>query len=73
LLIIQNRDDKVTPVADGKALLDSAGFNAQMWTVPSGGHGDAIYEDPNGYAARVIRFLDATFDIERPAARPQSR
>ncbi len=70
LLIIQNRDDKVTPVADGKALLDAAGFNAQMWTVPSGGHGDAIYEDPDGYAARVIKFLDASFDIERPAAKP---
>ncbi len=72
LLIIQNRDDQVTPVADGKALLDSAGFNAQIWTVPSGGHGDAIYEDPNGYAARVIRFLDASFDIERPAAKPRA-
>ncbi len=70
LLVIQNRDDKVTPVADGKALLDSAGFNAQMWTVPSGGHGDAIYEDPDGYAARVIKFLDASFGIERPAASP---
>ena len=74
LLIIQNRDDKVTPVADGKAMLASAGFNSQMWTVPSAGHGDAIYEDPNGYAARVIRFLDASFDIERPAAaKPQGR
>lgn len=72
LLIIQNRDDKITPVADGKAILDSAGFNAQMWAVPSGGHGDAIYEDPNGYAARVIRFLDASFDIERPAAKPHA-
>jgi pimeloyl-ACP methyl ester carboxylesterase len=72
LLIIQNRDDKVTPVADGKALLDSAGFNAQIWTVPSGGHGDAIYEDPKGYATRVIRFLDASFDIERPAAKPRA-
>lgn len=70
LLIIQNRDDKVTPVADGKALLDSAGVNAKMWTVPSGGHGDAIYEDPGGYAARVLKFLDASFDIVRPAAKP---
>jgi pimeloyl-ACP methyl ester carboxylesterase len=72
LLIIQNRDDKITPVADGKAILDSAGLDAQMWTVPSGGHGDAIYEDPKSYAARVIRFLDASFDIERPAAKPHA-
>jgi pimeloyl-ACP methyl ester carboxylesterase len=71
LLIIQNRDDQVTPLADGQALLLAAGFNAQMWTVPSGGHGDAIYEDPKGYAARVIKFLDASFDILPPAARPR--
>jgi pimeloyl-ACP methyl ester carboxylesterase len=70
LLIIQNRDDQVTPVADGKALLDAAGFNAQMWTVPSGGHGDAIFEEPKEYAARVIKFLDASFEIEQPAAKP---
>jgi len=71
LLIIQNRDDQVTPVADGQAILAAAGFNAQMWTVPSGGHGDAIYEDPKGYAARVIKFLDASFEIEAPAAKPK--
>ena len=66
LLIIQNRDDQMTPLADGKALFDAARYNAQMWTVPSGGHGDAIYEDPKGYAAQVVNFLDANFAIERP-------
>ncbi len=71
LLIIQNRDDKITPLADGQALLAAAGYNARMWTVPSGGHGDAIYEDPKGYASRVIKFLDASFEIEPPAAKPQ--
>jgi pimeloyl-ACP methyl ester carboxylesterase len=73
LLIIQNRGDQVTPLADGQALLASAGdFNAQMWTTASGGHGDAIYEDPKGYAARVIKFLDASFASEEtPAAKPQ--
>jgi hypothetical protein len=60
----------MTPLADGQAILAAAGFNAQMWTVPSGGHGDAIFEDPNGYAARLIKFLDASFDIEPPAANP---
>jgi fermentation-respiration switch protein FrsA (DUF1100 family) len=68
LLIIQNRDDQVTPVADGKALFDAARYNAQMWTVPSGGHGDGIYEDPKGYAAQVINFLDANFGTEKPSA-----
>jgi pimeloyl-ACP methyl ester carboxylesterase len=68
LLIIQNRDDQVTPLADGQAILAAAGFNAQMWTVPSSGHGDALYQDPAAYAARVVKFLDASFEIERPAA-----
>ena len=73
LLIIQDRGDQVTPLADGKAILDSASFNAEMWTVPSDGHGDAIYEDPKGYAARVIKFLDASFGIEEtPAAKPKA-
>jgi pimeloyl-ACP methyl ester carboxylesterase len=72
LLIIQNRGDQVTPPADGQALLASAGFNAQIWTAPSEGHGDAIYEDPKGYAARVLRFLDASFATdETPAANPK--
>jgi pimeloyl-ACP methyl ester carboxylesterase len=71
LLIIQNRDDQITPLADGKAILDAAGFNAGMWTVPSGGHGDAIFEKPKEYAARVIKFLDDSFGIEAPAAKPR--
>jgi pimeloyl-ACP methyl ester carboxylesterase len=71
LLIIQNRDDQVTPPADGKAIFDAARYNAQIWTVPSGGHGDGIYEDPKGYAAQVINFLDASFG-ETPAAKPKA-
>jgi len=61
LLIIQNRDDQVTPLADGQAILASAGFNARMWTVPSAGHGDALFEDPAGYTSHVIKFLNASF------------
>jgi len=72
LFIIQDRDDQMTPLADGKALIDAAGFEGQMWIVPSGGHGDAIFEDPKGYAARVIKFLDASFEIEPPAAKPKN-
>jgi pimeloyl-ACP methyl ester carboxylesterase len=71
LLIIQNRDDQVTPLADGQAILASAGFNARMWTVPSAGHGDALFEDPAGYTARVIKFLNDSFGNETPAATPQ--
>jgi hypothetical protein len=60
----------VTPIADGQAILAAAGFNARMWTVPSSGHGDALFEDPAGYAAHVIKFLDASFGTETPAATP---
>lgn len=70
LLIIQNRDDQVTPPADGKALMDAAGFDAQMWTVPSRGHGDAIYEYPAEYAQRVTKFLNASFEVEVPVPKP---
>jgi pimeloyl-ACP methyl ester carboxylesterase len=70
LLIIQDRDDQMTPLADGKAILDAGGFNAEMWTVPSGGHGDAIYEDPKGYAERVLKFLDDSFENQPPNANP---
>jgi pimeloyl-ACP methyl ester carboxylesterase len=71
LLIIQNRDDQVTPMADGKALLASAGFNAQMWTVPSGGHGDALFEHSKEYAERVTKFLAESFETETPAPKPK--
>ena len=70
LLIIQNRDDQMTPLADGQTILASAGFNARMWTVPSGGHGDAIFEDPKEYAARVIKFLDESFEVAAPTGGP---
>jgi hypothetical protein len=73
LLIIQNRDDQVTPLTDGQAILVAAGPGARMWTVPSSGHGDAVYEDPREYAARVIKFLDASFQIAAPAAKPRMR
>ena len=70
LLIIQNSDDQMTPIADGKALLASAGFNAQMWTVPSSGHGDAIFEHSKEYAAHVTKFLDESFETEVPLPKP---
>ncbi len=71
LLVIQDRDDKITPLADGKAILYAAGMNSQIWIVPSEGHGDAIFEAPADYAARVIKFLDASFGIERASAPPR--
>ncbi|HVA76441.1 MAG TPA: hypothetical protein VNF27_01030 [Candidatus Binataceae bacterium] len=60
LLVIQNRGDKIVTVADAKAIRDAAGrSSAELWIVASDGHGDAIYEDPDAYAARVTGFLRA--------------
>lgn len=73
ILVIQDRDDKITPVADGKAILYAAGINSEIWIAPSSGHGDAIYEAPADYAARVIKFLDASFGIERAGAAPKKK
>jgi pimeloyl-ACP methyl ester carboxylesterase len=70
LLVIQNRGDKITPPEDGKAILYAGGVNSEIWIAPSDGHGDAIYEVPTMYADRVIKFLNASFGIEAPAAAP---
>ena len=72
LLVIQNRDDQVTPLADGQAMLSPQDSTADV-DGASGGHGDAIYEDPKGYAARVIKFLDASFEIKAPACGKRRR
>src|SRR5229473_3687450 len=57
LLVIQNRGDKITPLADGKAILYASNVNSEIWIAPSDGHGDAIYEAPAAYGERVIKFL----------------
>jgi fermentation-respiration switch protein FrsA (DUF1100 family) len=71
ILVIQNRGDKITPPDDGKAILYAAGVNSEIWIAPSEGHGDAIYEAPADYAARVVKFLNTSFGIETPAAAPK--
>lgn len=68
LLVIQNRGDPLTPPADGVAIRNAAGSGAELWIAPSDGHGDAIYEAPNEYAAHVVNFLNATFGPAAPAA-----
>src|SRR6267154_97630 len=74
LLVIPNRGDKITPLADGKAILYASNVNSEIWIAPSDGHGDAIYEAPAAYGERVIKFLDASFGIvEAPAAAPKGR
>ena len=73
ILVIQNRGDKITPPEDGKAILYAAGVNSEIWIAPSDGHGDAIYEAPADYAARVVKFLNASFGIDSPDIAPNRR
>jgi pimeloyl-ACP methyl ester carboxylesterase len=73
LLVIQNRGDKITPLADGNAILYAAGLKSEIWIAPSDGHADAIYEAPAIYAERVIKFLNTSFGIETPTAKPKKR
>ena len=74
ILVIQNRGDKITPPADGKAILYASNVNSEIWIAPSDGHGDAIYEVPAEYAEHVVKFLNASFGIvEAPASAPKGR
>jgi pimeloyl-ACP methyl ester carboxylesterase len=58
IFVIQNRGDPIVTPADAEAITSAAGpSHAQLWIVPADGHGDAIYEAPEAYAARVIGFL----------------
>jgi pimeloyl-ACP methyl ester carboxylesterase len=72
LLVIQNRGDPVTPRDDGDAIHDAAGASAELWIAPSDGHGDAIYEVPEEYAAHVVGFLNAIFGPEPRAPAPKN-
>ncbi|HVA80371.1 MAG TPA: alpha/beta hydrolase [Candidatus Binataceae bacterium] len=66
LLVIQNRGDKIVTVADAEAIRDAAGSShAELWIVPADGHGDAIYEDPGGYAAHITAFLHSHLQERR--------
>jgi len=57
LLVIQNRDDKIVPLAEGEAIARAAADQGQLWVVQADGHGDAIYAAPEEYASRVLAFL----------------
>jgi dipeptidyl aminopeptidase/acylaminoacyl peptidase len=60
LLVIQNRGDKIVSVADAEAIRNAAqSSSAELWIVPTDGHGDAIFEDPDAYASRVTAFLQS--------------
>jgi pimeloyl-ACP methyl ester carboxylesterase len=58
LMLIQNGGDPVTPKAQGEAVFAHANAaNREIWIAASDGHGDAIYQAPGEYRARVLAFL----------------
>jgi pimeloyl-ACP methyl ester carboxylesterase len=62
LLVIQNDKDPLTPGTDGQKLYNARTYPAirGMCIMPSEGHGDAIYLDPQTYATAVRDFLART-------------
>jgi pimeloyl-ACP methyl ester carboxylesterase len=61
LLIIQNGDDHITPVADGEAIRTACRCGAELWVAPVQGHGNAIYDARDAYVSRVLEFLKRSF------------
>jgi hypothetical protein len=57
ILVIHNQGDKIVPTSDAKAISTAAGNRGDLWLVPGDGHGDALFEALDEYAARVIKFL----------------
>jgi dipeptidyl aminopeptidase/acylaminoacyl peptidase len=57
LLVIHDRGDKIVPVSEAEAISAAAGNRGELWIAPGDGHGDAIYEAPEEYASRVLKFL----------------
>jgi len=71
LLVIQNVQDPIVPVADGQAITLAAARShgyAQLWIAPSKGHGDAVYAAPDEYKKRVLTFVSSALKSETPAA-----
>ncbi len=68
LMVIQNRGDELTTIADAQAIRTAAGPDAELWLVEAGGHADAIYEGPVEYATYVTDFLNRQLGGRAPAA-----
>ena len=58
ILVIHHQGDKIVPISDAEAISSAAGNRGELWRVPGDGHGDAIFQAPEEYAARVIKFLE---------------
>ncbi|HEY6394125.1 MAG TPA: hypothetical protein VIX12_01835 [Candidatus Binataceae bacterium] len=67
LMIIQNRGDQLTTIADADAIRAHAP-QSTIWITQSSGHANAIYESPDEYKARVLGFLESIDDANKAAA-----
>jgi fermentation-respiration switch protein FrsA (DUF1100 family) len=58
LLLIQNTKDPLIPESDGGGILTArADASSEIFLVPSDGHGNAVYVNPEGYGKKVLDFL----------------
>jgi alpha-beta hydrolase superfamily lysophospholipase len=58
VLIVSGEQDAHTTAAQTQALFAAAGAPKELWMVPGATHDDLLRHDPEGYARRVIAFLD---------------
>ncbi len=58
VLIMHGTEDDTIPVAHAERLYAAANEPKELWLVPNAGHGGLIYIDPQGFAARVLPFLE---------------
>jgi dipeptidyl aminopeptidase/acylaminoacyl peptidase len=58
ILVIHSQGDMIVPSSEAEAISRAAGDRGDLWIVQGDGHGNAIFEAPAEYAARVIKFLE---------------
>ncbi|HYG60131.1 MAG TPA: prolyl oligopeptidase family serine peptidase, partial [Symbiobacteriaceae bacterium] len=57
LLLIHGTDDRVIPVAQGRAFQASLGAAAELWVVDGARHTHSYERDPSAYCERIVRFF----------------
>ncbi len=57
ILVIHEEGDQIVPLAQARAIAAAAGNRGELWIVPGKGHGDAIFEAPAEYSARVLKLF----------------
>lgn len=64
VLLIFGENDPLVPPESRKAMIEAAGSNATMVTIPKGSHGDGRLREPRRYREAVRAFLTA-FDADQ--------